>query len=439
MPVTIRTQPIPGDPWLRATTTDGNQILRTQWQDLERKLGAHGIMQNSVSHRGITPSTNGLVSTLLAAWNHHHHLILRPDDIWLAVLSQLGFFINAHAEELRSLFVAHEGKKKLEVWQYDVHPDNADYARFARQMAEEMKKHVKDTRTTRDGEEGGTVEWLLPGFSTTTEGDRAVSAVLVMGAMQKYFEYDFCCEACGIPCVTLLGEREDWVLLRDKVARIGEVLGAQKEAVEFCALLKPLAGFFVRTFDERGEATSAEVLDFWRKAVSRERPRYNMSGGPQELVTGWMTAFCFWTEEGQRSRVLPREGNSVTKVDGVEYWPLEPKDIVKGWASVPVNVKWFVDGVLVEERKCRMVAGSREGPEDWFGYVEYGEPETPKQRRVRWIIPVEWEKKMEEGAPGVEEGSDAVQPAVGWWIYEEKEGVGEDKEVVRMSLMRRDC
>jgi hypothetical protein len=33
--------------------------------------------------------------------------------------------------------------------------------------------------------------WVTPGFSTTTEDDRVVSAVLTMGAMQEYFSYGF--------------------------------------------------------------------------------------------------------------------------------------------------------------------------------------------------------------------------------------------------------
>jgi hypothetical protein len=33
--------------------------------------------------------------------------------------------------------------------------------------------------------------WVTPAFSTTTEDDRVVSAVLTMGAMQEYFSYGF--------------------------------------------------------------------------------------------------------------------------------------------------------------------------------------------------------------------------------------------------------
>lgn len=36
-------------------------------------------------------SPNGLVLGALKAYNNHHHLLLRPDDIFLAILTQLSF------------------------------------------------------------------------------------------------------------------------------------------------------------------------------------------------------------------------------------------------------------------------------------------------------------------------------------------------------------
>lgn len=58
---------------------------------------------------------NGFVNGAVLAYNHHHHLIIRPEDIWFSILGQLNLYINANAEELRHMFVAHEGKKKLDL------------------------------------------------------------------------------------------------------------------------------------------------------------------------------------------------------------------------------------------------------------------------------------------------------------------------------------
>jgi len=37
----------------------------------------------------------------------------RPDDIWLTTLTQFNFYVKGRAEEMRYLFVTHEGKKEL--------------------------------------------------------------------------------------------------------------------------------------------------------------------------------------------------------------------------------------------------------------------------------------------------------------------------------------
>ncbi|KIJ43834.1 hypothetical protein M422DRAFT_252745 [Sphaerobolus stellatus SS14] len=69
----------------------------------------HDRIQNFV------PRSNGFVDTILEAYNRQHNLIMRPDDIWVAILSQLSLYINTNSEELRKVFVQQEGKVKLEL------------------------------------------------------------------------------------------------------------------------------------------------------------------------------------------------------------------------------------------------------------------------------------------------------------------------------------
>jgi hypothetical protein len=57
-------------------------------------------------------ASNDFVNTVLKAYNQHYHLVIRPEDVWFSILVQLNVYINAHAEELRSMFVAHSGQKK---------------------------------------------------------------------------------------------------------------------------------------------------------------------------------------------------------------------------------------------------------------------------------------------------------------------------------------
>ena len=51
----------------------------------------------------IVGNNNGFVHTVIRAWQQDLHLRIRPDDVWLSILTQFSFFVNKNAEELRHL------------------------------------------------------------------------------------------------------------------------------------------------------------------------------------------------------------------------------------------------------------------------------------------------------------------------------------------------
>jgi len=406
MPVTIRTQPISGEPWREGVTNDPTVAFCAAANTEVANVTRH--MQDSFSaDTMITPSINGLVGAAVAAWNTHHHLVLRPDDIWIAIISQLGFYIDAHAEELRKFFVAHKGQKELTVEQF-TDPAHADYGMFAQQMSEEISKNVNDPTL---------VPWITPNFSTTTDTDRVAIAVLLMGAMKKYFKYNFSCIICGIPSVTLLGERSDWVDLESRIQRIPELKG---ETVDFYRLLAPIARHMVLSFDA---PESPAVIDFWRAVTHWERYDSRICGHePVNYISGWITAFCFWDNKGSRNNFIKRD--VVHEIDGVVYESLSEESKTGGWAAVPVkvNVK-DGSGRVLDKRDCRMVAGSigmRPGRHSEMGVLLDG-PETALAQPVteRPLNPAM--ASWHPNAPPASEGLDAVQPYVGWWIFEGEE------------------
>lgn len=188
-----------------------------EWQSKSRSLSAEGLLRDACpkqfqtcktiiqssfnkfdSSSPVFPSKNGFILGAISAYSKHHHLTLRPEDIWFAILTQLSLYVNAHAEELRTFFVAHEGKKEL--WIGCRGSVNSwDFGLLAERMSEFIAQNVLDP---------GLREWIMPQFTTTTETDTIVASILMMGALQKYFSYGFFTE-CGIPSVTLLGVKED--------------------------------------------------------------------------------------------------------------------------------------------------------------------------------------------------------------------------------------
>jgi hypothetical protein len=233
----------------------------------------------------LVPLQHGLVHTVFEAYNRHHALVLRPDDIWLAILSQFSLFVNGQdgsgtprAERLRQCFVAHEGKRQLTVIMAGVR-QSADFGVFANCMVGEIDQAVVDPKLKA---------WMVPSFSTTTPNDLVVASVIIMASLKSYFEY-LCYLMCGIPQITLDGTREDWL---DIYRRANKLVEYGPEAAAWRDLLKPVLVRFVRSFDE-GWAESAEGRDFWQRIVHHEG-----GGSGPSYLSGWITAFCAFNDKG---------------------------------------------------------------------------------------------------------------------------------------------
>ncbi|CDO68663.1 hypothetical protein BN946_scf184790.g12 [Trametes cinnabarina] len=299
------------------------------------------LLQSSITteeRASLYPRTNGFVRTVLDAYAMHHHLILRPDDVWIAILTQLCFYVNAHAEELRGHFVAHDGKKELIL------------------MTRKIHENVVDSTL---------VEWILPDFSTTTTKDRTVSAIVMMSTLKEYFEYEMQI-TCGIPTVTLLGTKDDWQALLRRLDRL-PTLGAEPAA--WALMLRPILRRFLAVFDNPEQPD----LDFWRSVVYQ----HDEDCG-EDNISGWLTAFCVWDNEGVwKAGKLPdrpemHDGDSAAGnresslgtiemqirdtgkyvLDGVPYFTISVEKIPAGYCEVDVTVD--DNGIRL---KCNMTAG----------------------------------------------------------------------------------
>lgn len=244
----------------------------------------------------------------------------------------MSFFINAHAEELRSLFVAHEGQKELEVKEGgNIH--TVDFGKLAVHMTDMIEQNVVDPELRT---------WIMPLFSTTTNSDKVAASILMMGSMQKYFlcKISVC---CGTLSMTLLGNREDWEQL---VAKLDKIPKLGKEPTTFARLLRPVLERFVATFDRLDDP---KIVDFWRKYT------HETGGSGPQYLCGWITAFCFWSEMGDslyRENIDTSEEPEKFGLDKVLSHRVETDDIPSAFTSVPVAVN---DNGVVHETK--IVAG----------------------------------------------------------------------------------
>ena len=324
----------------------------------------------------IIPYGNGLVNGVIRAFQQDLHLVLRPDDIWLSILTQFSMFVNGNSEHLRSQFVAHQGKKELIIDAGPQRIEDVDMGKLAQSMTQLIHENVVDPQLR---------ELIMPNFSTTTDDDKSVAAIAMMGTLQRYFDYNFLV-GCGFPSVTLQGEKSDWEEILLKVQRLAKY---GPEMIEWIRLLIPIIQYMIASFTQ---PASPDIKNFWLRACHAVGAD---GSGSVRTLSGWITAFCFFSETGKRTYECTDEdlstftgGISIEErqrlvLGDVVYPVITPGSIPKGVVSAPVTVQDYATGL---EHKTTMVAGS-----------------------VGMML------------SAVESGGDLtiVQPRSGWWMLED--------------------
>lgn len=256
---------------------------------------------------------NSFVGSLFAAYSSENNVVIRPDDVWLALVSQFSFYINKHSETLREKFVSFQGKEKLQVDGVgSVH--TVDYRPFCEKLCAKIAEKLKDPSFC---------EWIQPSFSTTTLEDKMIGSVMLMSSMKNYFDYKICL-SCGLSNVTLLGEVEDWQTLREKASRFLEFNIKELNHIDnWCKKLFPVLDQFVRSAEGRPD------VDFWNRICT------HIGGGSgPSYMTGWLSLFCVFDEKGN---FQAKTRCSRTKV-ATDFYYIDTSEIPTGYVCVPIEI-----------------------------------------------------------------------------------------------------
>ncbi len=251
------------------------------------------------------------MNTVVEAYNEHHNLIIRPDDIWAAIITQFSFYINNQTNEFQRKFVNFTGQKEFTV--NVTGPLRAvEHDKFVKSMVQEIHTNLVDTQIK---------EWVLPSFSTTTDNDLVTVGVMLMATMKKYSSYSMTIN-CGIPHVTLLGSTSDWESILSKLEKLKEY-----NLEKWYIMLKPIVTQFLNA--KRGQVD----LDFWGKIA-----KYETGGcGRSPILSGWITIFCAFDEEGNfRGDISEDDVQENGQID--EWLPIETDDIPSGIVEVDVKI-----------------------------------------------------------------------------------------------------
>jgi len=138
-------------------------------------------------------SSNAVLEAFLWAYYRHHDIVLSPDDMWLLVCMYFAVHIHNNTEQLRSIFVEHEGKILLKISGSE-EENNWD------EILHKMKaKVVKNTKTEVN-------QLLSANFSTTGKVESSLSTACIMRVCKPYLEYRNIIYTSGIRRVHFMGK-----------------------------------------------------------------------------------------------------------------------------------------------------------------------------------------------------------------------------------------
>lgn len=253
---------------------------------------------------------NGFVRTVIECYNRHHNLVLRPDDIWTAILTQFSFYINKNAEEFRNQFVNFDGKKELVV-AIDGSLRSAPYDLFVTKMTGKIDENLVD-KTVKD--------WILPNFTTTITDDIIACGIVFMATTKKYFEYE-CMLLCGIPYITLEGTVADWENILQRLEKLKNY-----KLDKWYDMLKTILVEFI---DAKKNKVNTE---FWNRIC-----HYLGGGSGPTFISGWLSAFAVFDEDGNWT---DNSGYFKERLEsaGVEWPVIDIDKIPSGIAVVDVKI-----------------------------------------------------------------------------------------------------
>lgn len=328
MPITLKLANIAATDW-RIPKAESVKYL---FRDANREVLSHPtlILHSSLNEEQLQEnhtswSSNGFIWSAVYAYSHHHHLTIRPEGVWFAILTQLGFFVKANAEGLRSVFVAHEDRRELKY----VAPLHRGFENVVERLADMLFANMKDPELR---------DWATPSFSTTTETDVAVASVLLIGAMQNYFSFKYR-TLCGISSITLLGEVADW---SDILSRLDKLDEFGSEPRRFAEILRPIIENIILSFRD---PHNPSVLQFWNTIAHKE----TLASG-EDSLSGWITAFCYWDEAGKAHDSITKSNAGIEKDS---YPKIDMAHIASGFSCLPLGIDDA--GEVIQ---CTILAGS---------------------------------------------------------------------------------
>ena len=243
------------------------------------------IFKNSIAHsKGFDKLVNfgehNFFDGITTAYYDHRPIVLSPDMIWLLISQGFANHILNNAEDLRSMFVKHDGQIDLIVYgENNIFLDDPNspwevvFPEFAKKIGNEVGSELVDA--------------ISCNFTTSTPTATVASQITLMHAMSAFFNYTYTEGGCGISRITLEGTPEDWerVLQKAKSLKKYKLDWWIKE-------LEPVLSEFVKA--SKGEVN----VEFWRNMCKITQVDGGYGDVPE--INGWLVDFFPYDKDGKK-------------------------------------------------------------------------------------------------------------------------------------------
>ncbi|MDG1333698.1 MAG: DUF4419 domain-containing protein [Crocinitomicaceae bacterium] len=206
---------------------------------------------------------NNFVATIHKSFDQHRPLSFTPDVIWLTIAQGVSIHINENFEELESHIFKTEKPDKIQVRNDSLPNGSVHWVDLLHAFSDSTTKYVNDDYYA----------FFVPEFSTTTNIDMVSYEVTMLEGFSQAFKY-LGDSGCGIPHITLQGNREDWQAIYERLDKIEE-LGLTVWAEELRMVIQK----FIDVFDDNVD------VDFWQ-SIYKDHSEYGAW-----YVSGWFVKF----------------------------------------------------------------------------------------------------------------------------------------------------
>lgn len=206
---------------------------------------------------------HNLLATIHEAYSNHRPLVLSPDAIWLTISQGVSIHVDMKIDSLKNIVFKKNKPEKISVRNDRLTNGSTHWQALINTMSKQVQTYAKDD----------IYNFFVPHFSTSQPVHQTAFELTLLNSFRKIFKYHSY-TLCGIPSITLRGEKQDWIDIRDRLVYLDR-LGLK----HWHEALLPIIDEFINVYDDKIDTK------FWAQ-MYKDDFEYDTL-----YITGWILKF----------------------------------------------------------------------------------------------------------------------------------------------------